>query len=78
MSFVDRLRACSQFEPADYLPFLVDGLHVGLVRPEFAARLAAFPDVFATSADCVRLAAGLAGVEARSRAVEAVVRRLVA
>ena len=77
MSFADRLRECSRFEAADYLPFLVDGVEVGLILPGFAARLARFPDVFETSADYVRLAAGLTGFEQRSRAVEAVLRRLV-
>lgn len=77
MSFVDRLRACSRFDAADYLPFLVDGVEVGLILPGFAARLARFPEVFETSADCVRLAAGLTGFEQRSEAVETVLRRLV-
>lgn len=76
MSFVDRLETCRQFQLADYVPFLVDGCHVGLVRPEFAAHLASFPDVFDVSADCVSLAAHLSGVEKRSHAVEMVLRRL--
>lgn len=76
MGFIDRLRACSQFEPAEYVPFLVAGSHVGLVRPEFAARLAEFPDVFEVSAEYVSLAPHLAEVEARGRAVETVLRQL--
>lgn len=76
MSFAERLQACSQFEPADYMPFLVNGAHVGLVRPEFAARLVAFPDVFSISAACVSLAPDLKSFEERSRAVEAVLRHL--
>src|SRR5512132_1133307 len=78
MSFVDRLRACSAFDPADYLPFLVDGQSVGLVRPEFAARLAEFSDVFLVSAHQVRLASDLVGADARTRAVEGVLRQLAA
>jgi 8-oxo-dGTP pyrophosphatase MutT (NUDIX family) len=76
MSFVERLQACSLFEPTDYVPFLVDGSGVGLVRPEFAARLAGFPEVFEVSADCVSLAAHLIGAEMRGRAVDTVLRRL--
>jgi 8-oxo-dGTP pyrophosphatase MutT (NUDIX family) len=78
MSFVDRLRACSAFDPADYLPFLVDGQSVGLVRPEFAAGLAEFSDVFLVTAHEVRLASDLVGVDARTRAVEEVLRQLAA
>jgi 8-oxo-dGTP pyrophosphatase MutT (NUDIX family) len=78
MSFVDRLQVCSQFNPSDYLPFLVDGAHVGLVRPEFAARLGSFPEVFEVSADGIRLADSLDGAEVRTHAVERVVRSLIA
>jgi 8-oxo-dGTP pyrophosphatase MutT (NUDIX family) len=76
MSFVERLQTCSLFEPADYLPFLVDGCRVGLVRPEFAARLAGFPQVFEVSSDCVWLAPDLNDADVRGRAVEAVLRQL--
>jgi hypothetical protein len=78
MSFVDRLRACSVFDPAGYLPFSIDGQSVGLVRPEFAACLAEFGEVFQVAPDQVRLAPGLVGAEARTRAVEGVLRRLAA
>ena len=78
MSFVDRLRACSAFDPGDYLPFSVDGQSVGLVRPEFAARLAEFSDVFLVTAHEVRLASDLVGADARTRAVEGVLRQLAA
>lgn len=76
MSFVERLQTCRLFESAEYLPFLVDGSHVGLVRPEFAARLAGFPDVFEVSSDCISLVPHLSGAEARGRAVETVLRQL--
>jgi 8-oxo-dGTP pyrophosphatase MutT (NUDIX family) len=78
MSFVDRLRDCSVFDRAAYIPFVVDGQDVGLVRPEFAALLAKFPDVFEVSDDEIRLAAGLAGAAARTRAVDTTLRQLAA
>jgi 8-oxo-dGTP pyrophosphatase MutT (NUDIX family) len=78
MSFVDKLRACSAFDPADCLPFSVDGQSVGLVRPEFAARLAEFSHVFLVSPHEVRLASDLVGADARTRAVEEVLRQLAA
>lgn len=76
MSFLDRIDVCAQFEPASYLPFRVDGVHVGFVRPEFATRLASFPDVFETSAAGVALAPGLVGRETRTAAVAGALRRL--
>src|SRR5512144_1154094 len=78
MSFVDRLKACSAFDRAAYVPFWVDGQSVGLVRPEFAARLAEFSDVFLVSADEVRLVPDLVAADARTRAVEKVLRQLAA
>ena len=78
MSFVDRLKECSVFDPAAYIPFLVDGRKVGLVRREFAALLAEFGDVFEVASDAVRLAEGLAGAGARTRAVDQALRQLAA
>jgi 8-oxo-dGTP pyrophosphatase MutT (NUDIX family) len=76
MSFVDRLRACSAFDPVAYVPFSVDGQSMGLVRPEFAAGLAEFSDVFLVAPDEVHLASDLVGADARTRAVEEVLRQL--
>ncbi len=58
--------------------FVVDGESVGLVRPEFAVPLAEFGDVFEVSADEVRLADGLVGANARTRAVDEALRQLAA
>jgi len=78
MSFLDRLRACSVFDASAYLPFHVDGARVGLVRPEFLARLRAFPNVFEASPDGVTLAAGLTGRDERTLAVDGVLQQLAA
>jgi 8-oxo-dGTP pyrophosphatase MutT (NUDIX family) len=43
------------FNPGRYVPFFAAGRHVGWLRPELAARLAAWPAVFKSSADEVRL-----------------------
>lgn len=76
MSFLDRITACAVFDAAAYLPFVVDGQQVGLLRPEFAARLAPFGDVFEVASHEVRLASAPSDVEARTRAVDGVLRRL--
>ena len=78
MGFLDRLKECSVFDPAAYIPFLMDGCGVGLVRREFAALLAEFGNVFEVASDGVRLAEGLAGAGARTRAVDGVLRQLAA
>lgn len=59
-----------------YRPFLVGTETVGHIRHDNAAHLARFADVFAVSPDAVRLAAGLDGYDARTGAVDRVMRQL--
>lgn len=77
MSFLDRIRACQVFNPNDYLPFRVDTIRVGWLRPALAERLRKHKDIFVVSSDAVDLAPDLVGFDERSRAVAAVVRSLI-
>lgn len=43
------------FSPGHHVPFFAAGRHVGWLRPELAARLAAWPGVFKSNADQVSL-----------------------
>jgi len=43
------------FRPARFVPFMARGRRIGWLRPELAARLAAWPAVFASAADKVIL-----------------------
>jgi 8-oxo-dGTP pyrophosphatase MutT (NUDIX family) len=76
LAFIDRIRACNGFDPAGYRRFLVDGTAVGYVTPAFARLLEPFADVFRSSADGVHVAPALATPEARTAAVDAVLRRI--
>ena len=76
MSLIDRVKECQRWERSRYRPFRVDGLSLGWVTHSFADRLKGFPAVFAVSSEAVDLAPGLQGFEARSRAVDEVLRRL--
>jgi hypothetical protein len=76
VSFVDRIAVCSVFDPDRYLPFVVDGVEVGLIGREFAAKLKDFPSVFATSDRGVGLRPSLAGFEKRTAAVDEALRDL--
>ena len=77
MAYLDRIEACNRCDPADYVPFRAAGRCVGWMRPDFVARLAAFPEVFAIGADGVALQRGLWTFEAASEALDGVVRTLV-
>lgn len=76
MSFLDRIAAANQHDPAQFRPFEVAGIAVGCVKPAFAATLARFPEVFAVAEDRVTLDPGLDTFEARTAAVDGVLRQL--
>jgi 8-oxo-dGTP pyrophosphatase MutT (NUDIX family) len=78
VSYLDHIERCNAWQPGHFVPFTVDGLVLGRVKPAFAARLAAFPEVFVVDADGVALAPGVDGFEARSAAVEGALRALEA
>ena len=76
MSLVDRVR---EFRPPDFshlLPFRIAGETLGWVRKPFAAVLRRFPKAFTVAEHEVALSANLATPEARSAAVDRVLRTL--
>ena len=79
--FFRHIAACNPPVDEPFWPFLIDGRAVGWVRPAFAAHLARYPQVFRVEqADNdqgqVGLVSGLDGFDARSAAIDGVVRRL--
>ena len=78
MSFLDHVARCNARDMSKFLPLVVDGRTVGHVRRDNAARLRRFPEAFAVGEADVRFAAGVDGYEARTAAVDAVVRVLAA
>ena len=77
MSWLLHLERCNTFRGDRFRPLLLGERRVGMVRADNAERLARFADVFAVSADAVRLVAR-GGFEPVSAAVDGVVERLVA
>jgi isopentenyldiphosphate isomerase len=78
MAFLDRIRECNTHDLAAFRPFIVAGQPVGWVRHAFAETLGRFSDVFDVFREAVRLSDRLATFDARSDALEAVVRKLEA
>ena len=78
MSFLDRIAECNAADLSRYLPFRVDGVGVGYVTPQFAARLREFSGVIRIAEDAVSLDDSLGGFDERTAAVDAVLRRLEA
>jgi 8-oxo-dGTP pyrophosphatase MutT (NUDIX family) len=73
MSYLDRIRAANNYDPGNFLPFVVTGVRVGCVKAAFAETLARWPEVFRVDARGVTLAAELDSskvpVAERTRAV---------
>ena len=78
MSYLDHIRACNDFEPSDYRPFLVGDERAGFIRHALADRLTQWPEVFQVSNAEVRLDQRYDDFESRSRAIDAPLRALAA
>jgi len=76
LSFSERILACQVFDPARYVPLMVDGAEMGLIERGFADKLRRFPRVFKVAAEAVHLADGLSGFAARTAAVDGALREL--
>ena len=77
MSFRDHINSCNNFDPARVVPLTVGNVRIGLLRRDNAEALRRFRDVFAVGEHGAELVAS-GGVDAVSRAVDAVVDALVA
>ncbi len=78
MGFMKHIRACNKHNPADFVPFLVEGKTIGKMRPVFAQTLGRWPDVFGVSNSRVELVVESVDLQERSNAVAAVIEQLVA
>lgn len=70
--------ACNAWDPADFVPFLVAGAPVGMLRHDAAERLARQRDLFSSGADGLDLDPSLPDAVARSQALDLAIDRLVA
>ena len=77
MSFLDRVKDCHGFRPADFRHFIVAGRQVGWVLPDFAEALRAHGKVFLVEDAAVRLQDRYKDFRARTEAVEVVLTELV-
>jgi len=78
MSYLDHIRACNNADLTRFRPFHVGDRRVGWLRPEFAARLSAWPDVFEVGSSAVSLSPAHSDFAARSAAIDVPLRALAA
>ena len=76
MSFLDRIRDCNRWTPAEFIPFNLDGACVGHVRRSFAEHLERWPEVFGVANEAVTWVYPRASCEDRSRVLQEVLEQL--
>jgi isopentenyldiphosphate isomerase len=76
MSYLDRIAACNNADLGRYRSFFVAGQRVGWVGEAIAERLRDFPELFTVLVDSATLNPDIDGFEARSEAVDGVLRTL--
>lgn len=76
MSYLDHIRACNNANLGRFLPFFVAEQRVGWIKPDFAAKLADWPAVFAVDGGKVTLQPAHADFATRSEAMQGPLRAL--
>lgn len=76
MSFLDHIRACNRWDPADFLPFHLDGVQVGLLRHGFAEHLRRWSAVFRVDVGAVTWVHPATGFQERSAVIAEVAEAL--
>ncbi len=72
MSFLDRVKACNQFDIADFIAFKTDGYAVGWLRPSIAELLISAPSVFMKAEDSIQFTPDLNSADRRTAALASV------
>lgn len=78
VAYFDHIRACNAFNPTRFRPFRVAGATVGAVANDLMPRLLAFENVFEADGGALAMAAHLDDFEARSAAMEIVLKEFAA
>lgn len=76
MSYLDRIRDCNGHDLGRYRPFRVAGVQVGHVREDRVADLAPFAEALAIGETGIAFSPALASVEARTAAMDGILRIL--
>jgi len=77
VSYFDHIRACNNFNPSAFLPFVVDGVIVGQVKRDFSLLLRGWLDIFVVTDNAIGLVTKLNTFDLRSEAIAEVLSELV-
>ena len=76
MSFLDRINEVTPCDPSHFIPFYVNRVMIGMMKPEFAQILSNFPSVFQTNCNEVSLSPNLDSYKDRTNAIATVLGQL--
>ncbi|EXJ14733.1 DUF4743 domain-containing protein [Imhoffiella purpurea] len=77
MSFIDKIRACNAWNPGDFVPLMLDGERIGMLRQGAAKALRRWPDRFSVTPEVVRWIDAPADFDGRTALLAEVVHTLV-
>jgi 8-oxo-dGTP pyrophosphatase MutT (NUDIX family) len=78
MSYLDHIRACNRHDLSAFIPFYIDGVAVGRVRPAFARALEPWGNLFFLGPDRLEMTLPPGDIEQRSGPLAEVLETLVA
>jgi isopentenyldiphosphate isomerase len=77
MSFLDHIRACNAWDPAGYVPWVLEGERLGRLRRDFAEGLRRWPQQFRVAPQVVQWTPAARDFAGRTQALAEVVAALV-
>jgi isopentenyldiphosphate isomerase len=77
MSFLDHVRACNAWDPAEFLPWVLEGERLGMLARGFADHLTRWPDQFHVGREAMTWTPPAAGFDGRTQALAEVIETLV-
>jgi len=77
MSFLDKIQACNAWNPGDFVPFLLDGERIGMLRHAAVDQLRRWPKQFAVSDTAVHWTHAPNDFDGRTALLADLVRQLV-
>jgi isopentenyldiphosphate isomerase len=75
--YIDRVNSCNIASTDDYIPFVIDNMQTGWLKPDFAKHLVPWPEIIIVDEDSIRLNEKIQGFNRRSQSMDTIIHELV-